>query len=327
MPLYRQKGSSCWWISLHHPDHPRIRRSAQTDDRQEAQRIHDELKAELWKLPAIKGRTWGQAVVLWASQPGRSRSDVLSMAKFGTFFPDRPLTKVSGRALEAALSFCRTPGTYMRYRARLGAILALAKATGWLRELPMPPTRRVAQKQRIWLTRKEWARLYLELPEHQRPMAEFAIETGLRQANVLGLTWDRVDLERRLVWVEGEDMKAERAIAVPLSDRAVLVLSALQGVHPRHVFTYAGKPIREVKSGFIPACVRAKVGRYEQGRYTGFTWHGLRHTWASWHVQAGTPLDVLQKLGGWSDLRMVQNYAHHSADYLAGFANNTARKK
>lgn len=59
MPLYRQKGSSCWWISLHHPDHPRIRRSAQTDDRQEAQRIHDELKAELWKLPAIKGRTWG----------------------------------------------------------------------------------------------------------------------------------------------------------------------------------------------------------------------------------------------------------------------------
>lgn len=76
------------------------------------------------------------------------------MAKFGTFFPDRPLTKVSGRALEAALSFCRTPGTYMRYRARLGAILALAKATGWLRELPMPPTRRVAQKQRIWLTRK-----------------------------------------------------------------------------------------------------------------------------------------------------------------------------
>lgn len=60
--------------------------------------------------------------------------------------------------------------------------------------------------------------------------------------------------------------------------------------------------------------------------YTGFTWHGLRHTWATWHVQNGTPLDVLQKLGGWSDLRMVMNYAHHSPGYLAGFANNTRKQ-
>ena len=59
--------------------------------------------------------------------------------------------------------------------------------------------------------------------------------------------------------------------------------------------------------------------------YVGFTWHGFRHTWATWHVQNGTPLEVLQKLGGWSDLRMVMTYAHHSPGFLAGYANN-ARK-
>ncbi|WP_215852633.1 tyrosine-type recombinase/integrase [Acidithiobacillus ferrooxidans] len=47
------------------------------------------------------------------------------------------------------------------------------------------------------------------------------------------------------------------------------------------------------------------------------TWHGLRHTWASWHVQAGTPLAVLKGLGGWASLEMVQRYAHLSPDHTA----------
>lgn len=47
-----------------------------------------------------------------------------------------------------------------------------------------------------------------------------------------------------------------------------------------------------------------------------FRWRDLHHRWASWHVQQGTPLHVLQELGGWSDIRMVQRYAHLSADHL-----------
>ncbi|MBK6972058.1 MAG: tyrosine-type recombinase/integrase [Sterolibacteriaceae bacterium] len=39
-------------------------------------------------------------------------------------------------------------------------------------------------------------------------------------------------------------------------------------------------------------------------------WHGLRHTWASWVAQAGTPLNVLQELGGWESESMVRRYAH-----------------
>lgn len=53
-----------------------------------------------------------------------------------------------------------------------------------------------------------------------------------------------------------------------------------------------------------------------------FTWHGLRHTWAAWHVMSGTPLDVLQKLGGWADHKMVLQYAHLAPGYLVSFANN-----
>ena len=48
-----------------------------------------------------------------------------------------------------------------------------------------------------------------------------------------------------------------------------------------------------------------------------FRWHDLRHTWASWHIQEGTPLHVLQELGGWSTPEMVQKYAHLSSEHLA----------
>jgi len=52
-----------------------------------------------------------------------------------------------------------------------------------------------------------------------------------------------------------------------------------------------------------------------------FHFHDLRHTWASWHIQAGTPLFVLKEMGGWENLEMVKKYAHLNADHLAIHAN------
>jgi integrase len=56
-----------------------------------------------------------------------------------------------------------------------------------------------------------------------------------------------------------------------------------------------------------------------------FRWHDLRHTWASWHVQNGTPLFALQELGGWESPEMVRRYAHLSADHLAPYADGLSR--
>jgi integrase len=47
----------------------------------------------------------------------------------------------------------------------------------------------------------------------------------------------------------------------------------------------------------------------------------LRHTWASWHRQSGTPTHELQRLGGWRSSVMVERYAHLAPDYLARAAN------
>ena len=82
---------------------------------------------------------------------------------------------------------------------------------------------------------------------------------------------------------------------------------------PHIVFSFRGKPITQVSTkAWYAALKRAGV--------TDFRWHDLRHTWASWHVQNGTPLFVLQELGGWESAEMVRRYAHLSAEHLAPYA-------
>lgn len=280
--------------------------------------------------PAGPGHSWSQAVELWLDAEERSDSEILSLTKLAEKYEDRPLEQCTAASLEQALGFCKTAGTYTRYRTMVTAILNRAKSKGWIEEVPKLEVRKDKKKKpRKWLTREQWAKLYAELPPHMQPMAEFSVETGLRQANVLGLRWEQIDLDRAFVWIEAQEMKDDDALPVPLSARALQVLKDIAKAkpNPEFVFTFRGKPIKEIKTAFIAACLRAGVGAYVDGKYQGFTWHGLRHTWATWHVQNETPLDIVQQLGGWSDPRMVQNYAHHSAGHLARYADNAGRTK
>jgi integrase len=79
------------------------------------------------------------------------------------------------------------------------------------------------------------------------------------------------------------------------------------------VFSYRGKPVVQVNT-------KAWYAALERAGIVDFRWHDLRHTWASWHVQSGTPLYALQEMGGWESPEMVRRYAHLSADHLAPYA-------
>jgi integrase len=55
----------------------------------------------------------------------------------------------------------------------------------------------------------------------------------------------------------------------------------------------------------------------------GVTFHSMRHSWASWHVQGKTPLKVLQEMGGWASLEMPMRYAHLDPGHLAQYAETS----
>lgn len=80
-----------------------------------------------------------------------------------------------------------------------------------------------------------------KLPEHLAAMVRFSLETGLRQSNVTGLLWSQVDLVRKVAWIHADQAKARKAIGIPLSDVAVMVIRNQIGRHETHVFSYKGK--------------------------------------------------------------------------------------
>jgi integrase len=103
-----------------------------------------------------------------------------------------------------------------------------------------------------------------------------------------------------------------------LNEDAVNVLRRQMGQHTERVFTCHGKPIRAANG-------RSWRNALKRAGLTDFRFHDLRHTWATRHIQAGTPLHALMEMGGWKDVGMVRKYAHFSAAHLQAYAENLAR--
>ena len=307
------------------PTGERVRRSTRTDSKALAQEFHDRLKVELWRIAKLgerPRRTWNEAVVRWLKEQSHKATIETDRIHFrwldrhlGGKSLDAVTRNVLDRITDAKLAEGVSNATVNRVLEVVRAVLRkCVNEWEWLDRAPSirmlkEPTRRIR-----FLTRGEAQRLLAALPEHLADMAAFSLATGLRRANVTGLQWSQVDLVRRTAWVHPDQAKARKAIAVPLNAEAVVLVRKQLGRHPTHVFSFKGRPIVQVST-------KAWYAAQEKAGITDFRWHDLRHTWASWHVQQGTPLFALQELGGWESPEMVRRYAHLAAEHLAPYAD------
>lgn len=322
MSLYKRKDSPYWWVKITHGGGC-LQHSTGTADRRQAQEYHDTLKATLWEQERLGARpkySWNEAVVRYLAETTHKASqadDKSHLRWLDRFLNGLTLEDIHRELLDRITQERKSEGvsnaTVNRTLEVVRAILRkAANEWDWINKAPSirmlsEPTRRVR-----WITREEANRLLEVLPSHLRAMAQFSLETGLRKSNVTGLSWSQVDLVRRTAWIHPDQAKARKAIAVPLSAAAVVVLREQIGKHPDYVFSYRGKPVTQVNTkAWRQALKRAGI--------ENFRWHDMRHAWASWHVQAGTPLHVLQELGGWESVQMVRRYAHLSSDHLAEY--------
>lgn len=243
-------------------------------------------------------------------------------------FGHRPLSDIRRGEVEDWLHTLAggglAPATCNRILAVFKTICSLAEVRGFLPFGGSPsagvaPLKIRMQRER-YLTRKEACMLMRELEKSRRPEA-FALRllllTGARKSEVLKARWEYIRLDLHLLIVPMS--KSGRPRYIPLSDEAVEIIRAIPRrpgcpwLFPGHV---PGKPLSDLYLFWNG--LRRSMGLGD------VRIHDLRHTFASFLVNAGHSLYEVQRLLGHSDPRTTMRYAHMGQDSLVAAAETVS---
>lgn len=326
-----KKRGDVWHIDIQAPDGSRIRRSTGTTDKRKALEYHDKLKAELWEITKLNKkpqRLFEEAVVLFLKD-GKEQKNFRVKQQHAEYFLNkfsgREISEITGEEILNSLpEYVKRTGkpvsnaTLNRYRANIMRMFSLAYKLEWIDSVPFVPRAREPVVRVRWITKEQASLLISNLRlDWMKDVCLFALSTGARMSEIFTLTWHNVNLVNRIASVTNDNAKSKRARPLLLNHDAIeLIRKRRFRNNCEYVFTRDTlKRVFDIdRRDFYDAC---KLSGIED-----FTFHDLRHTWASWHVQAGTPLFTLKELGGWETLEMVKKYAHLNANHMLDFANN-----
>ena len=335
--LFKRRGSDVWSYRFTHPTKPgqQVRGSTGKTEKVEAQQFLDEKKASVW-LATAKGaekppRMWGEAAIRWIEEADKRslESDASRLSVLNEVMVDKLLSEIDGDFIREEVTKKLLekrgikPGTINRYIMLIQSILNKAfKIWRWIDHVPyLPrPGKGKEGKRKAWITPGQYDRILKELSPHFRDMATFAVATGLRYANIARLEWRWVDVAKNAIVIPKEEFKGKRDHAIPINETARKILAKYVGRHSERVFVAhkTGRPFQRLNQRYWHMAVdRAGVNlELREAGLLGiderFVFHGLRHTFATWLLRTGVPVDVVEELGGWApdSNRMVYTYAH-----------------
>lgn len=221
----------------------------------------------------------------------------------------------------------RTPRTVNTYLIALSSVMTTARDEWmWIESNPVAKVKKLTEARgRVrFLSDDERKRLLTECKASPSktlyPVVALALSTGMRQGEVLGLTWDRVDLKRGRIVLE-ETKNGERR-SVPLVGHAADTLREYRRTRRRVdtplVFPDAtGERPTEVRMAWRNAVKRAEL--------EDFRFHDLRHSAASYLAMNGATLTEIAEVLGHKTLAMVKRYSHlteqHTSDVVERMNN------
>lgn len=185
----------------------------------------------------------------------------------------------------------------------------------------------VSQKKRQpinkYLLPSEWDRLFEILPEPSKYFYAFVWETAARQSEALGLTWDQIDLERKIAWVDGKTGGKQPLF---LSERAIEHLEQAARWSKNNGYVFRNKYNKPLSSPspllrwYMSRCdLNADLTASGRSPITGT--HYLRHAAISRWVMQGEELAVISRLARHTTIDMTMRYVHLAPERMHAAVN------
>jgi len=163
-----------------------------------------------------------------------------------------------------------------------------------------------------WLTHDEEQKLLSVSPLWLQEIITFAINTGLRQSEILNLSWENVDLFRKTLTILEQKNRGKDTL--PLNSQVLDILKArhkVRSIKSSRVFFNNEGETRDASNLRRAFNIALKKAGIQKCRF-----HDLRHTFATRLVQSGIDLYKVQKLLRHKSPIMTQRYAHHYPESL-----------
>ncbi len=246
---------------------------------------------------------------------------------------DKLLTQTSTKTKKL-----RSPATVNRYLAALShAFTTAVNEWGWLDDSPMRKVKKPKEPRgRVRFLSDDTTAPDGTVIEGERtrllkaceasknsylyPVVVLALSTGMRQGEIMGLTWDNVDLNQCRITLH--ETKNGELRVVPVAGKALELLKEHAKVRRLDTpLLFPGKPSKDKngKNQYKPVDLRApwEVALKAAG-IEDFRFHDLRHSAASYLAMNGASIAEIAEVLGHKTLQMVKRYSHLSEVHTAG---------
>ena len=307
-----------WYISI-----AGTRESSGTTDRAKAKALEHKLNAEAWdRRHGFIVPVWEEACVTWIEN-NPVVAETYGAKKYLRFWKDH----LAGKKLDAITPKVVHGIVCQQFKVNLiDPVGANATANGYVSMVgrvirhssnlnPKLTYYPKSSGRDRWLTVEEWHILAGRMNPDLQDISLFALMTGLREANIMGLQWSWVKGDWLLI--PAEFTKTDKPYGIPLNRTAQAIVQRCREAtvrHPELVFLNAGRPWNRV------ALCRALKRQVSAAGREAFTFHGFRHTFASWLAQKGVSHAIRARLGCWSTHSITDHYSHFDVDSLRPYA-------
>lgn len=214
----------------------------------------------------------------------------------------------------------RSPSTVNRYLAAFSRALTIAmKEWGWLDDTPMRKVSKPAEgkgRNRL-LSLEEKDRLMTACKESPSPhlfnIVSLALLTGMRQGEILTLTFENCDFYTKVITLENTKNGERRIIPITKAVEEILNSCKTSDIDSGLVF----KPSSSTNRSGIVDIYNAFRKALKQAEITDFRFHDLRHAAASYLAMNGATQGELMTILGHKSPSMTRRYAHYSQKHVA----------